>query len=374
MKAIDKKPLHFRTSVARAPDPQVVRGAGVFESGLIEDVSIITRGEALGHDLFIDQDFLSDVAGAINASSAGNRPGLKARFTHPGLSSDGVGKKLGRVRNARVDGDQVLADLHFQHAATKTPDGGDLADYVMTLAEETPEDFGVSIVFDHDLTALEEHVAAHGGEKSYQSPDPANTNNFVHAQLETLRSADVVDSPAANPEGLFCRGQEAAIEGEAMLEYALGISDVRPSVSQFSVDPDRLAQFVQRFLERHELSLTEGGDTVSEVKLDEVVDTHPTREDFAAELDRFVSKFGAANGTKWFTGQISYEAAMELHLETLTGEVERLNSKVNELEEVISSLDVGESDGAEFVADEEPPQNNEKSLKNRIRIVGRDYN
>jgi len=316
---------------------------------------------------------LSDVAGEINRSSLeSSAGGVKARFTHPGLSSDGVGQKLGRVRNARVENDQVIADLHFQQAAHKTPDG-DLADYVMTLAEETPEDFGLSIVFDHNQESIDEHVLNNTQGGKYVSPDELNRNNFPHAQLGELRAADVVDSPAANPEGLFTRGQEAAKEGEAVLEYALGLSDVRPSVSRLSVDPDRLSIFVSRFLERHQLSLTKGGDTVSEVTVEEVVDA-PTREDFTAELDRFVIKFGSENGTKWFMGQISYESAMELHLEQLESEVKELNNKVGELEEVISSLDTGEQDGAEFVADDEEAPAKEKSLANRIRIQGRSYN
>ena len=372
MSNINQKPSHFRTGVAHG-NPQVTRNAGMFDAGSITDVSIITRGEALGHDLWIDHQFLSDVTAEVNhVSLESPGGGLKARFTHPGLSSDGIGQKLGRLRNARVDGDQVIADLHFQQASTRTPDG-DLADYTMTLAEETPEDFGLSIVFEHDLEAQNEHVATNTQGGKYVSPDEDNKNNFVHARLGDLRSADVVDSPAANPDGLFTRGQEAAKEGEAIMEYALGLSDAKPNSSRFSVDPDRLAQFVQRFLERHNLSLTKGGEPVSEVKELEVVDA-PTREDFAAELDRFVIKFGAENGTKWFMGQISYESAMELHLESLEKQVKLQAAKIGELEEVISSLEIGEEDGADFVADDEAPVKKEKALNNRIRIQGRDYN
>ena len=360
------KPIHFRSATITSTTPQVIRGGGVFESGMIEDVSIITRGEALGHDLWIDQDFLSDVAGSINAVSAGNRPGLKARFTHPGLSSDGVGQKLGRVRNARVDGDQVVADLHFQHAASKTPDG-DLADYVMTLAEETPEDFGVSIVFDFDEAAAEKHVKSNTVNGAYLSPDTENTNEFVHAQLDSLRSADVVDSPAANPDGLFQRGQEAAVEGEQILEYALGLSDVRPSVSRFSVDPDRLAIFVTRFLERHELSLQKGGNTVSEET--PVVDA-PTRDDYTAELGRFTNRFGADNGAKWFIANVSFQDALEKHVEELDAQNRVLAAKVLELEESLGSIDLGESEGPGFSeSKDEAPK--ERTFASRIKIHGR---
>jgi len=366
---VTKQPVHFRTSVARAPDAKVSRHAGVFDAGLIEDVSIITRGEALGHNLWVDQGFLSDVAGSINASSSGNRPGMKTRFTHPGLSSDGVGQKLGRVRNARVHGDQVLADLHFQHAATKTPDG-DLADYVMTLAEETPEDFGISVVFDHDMDSVEEHTAENTEDGDFTSPDELNTNNFVHAQLAALRSADVVDSPAANPDGLFKRGQEAAIEGEQVLEYALGLSDVRPNVSQFSVDPDRLAQFVSRFLERHQLSLQKGGETVSDVAHEEVVDAAPTRNDFTAELNRYVSRFGSENGTKWFMENVSFTDALEKQIEELDGACKAQAVKIQGLESRLESLSIGEDEGGDFAEAPVNGEAKERTFANRIKIHG----
>lgn len=363
------KPIHFRSTTITSTTPQVIRGGGVFESGMIEDVSIITRGEALGHSLWIDQDFLSDVAGSINSFASGNRPGLKARFTHPGLSSDGIGQKLGRVRNARVDGDQVVADLHFQHAASKTPDG-DLADYVMTLAEETPEDFGVSIVFDFDEVASEEHVQVNTQGDRYVSPDESNKNNFPHAQLAALRSADVVDSPAANPDGLFQRGQEAAVEGEQILEYALGLSDVRPSVSRFSVDPDRLAIFVTRFLERHELSLQKGGNTVSDVTKEEAVSAPLTRDDYTAELARYVKHFGDKNGPAWFMEGVGFEDALAKHVEELDAQNRVLAAKVLELEESLRSIDLGESEGPAFSeSKDETPK--ERTFASRIRIAGR---
>ena len=146
-------PIRFRAGVSRsklADKVRVDRSAGVYGAGVIHDVSMITVGEALGHEMWCDHVFLIQVAEAVQNYARG----IKARFTHPGLSNDGVGTKLGKFFNARMEGDQVIADLHFQQAAHETPDGN-LANYVMTLAEETPEDFGLSIVFDHDTEASE---------------------------------------------------------------------------------------------------------------------------------------------------------------------------------------------------------------------------
>ena len=71
--------------------------------------------------------------------------GLKARFAHPTLSDDGLGKFLGRSRNARLDGDKVRADLHLDPTSFNTP-SGNLGQYVMDLAASDAGAFSSSLV------------------------------------------------------------------------------------------------------------------------------------------------------------------------------------------------------------------------------------
>jgi len=87
--------------------------------------------------------------------------GLKSRFTHPGLSGDGLGSFLGRVKNVSMDTvtvkrqDEITplmavrGDLHFAESAFATPNG-DLASYVMGLAEEDPDAVSSSLVLKSD--------------------------------------------------------------------------------------------------------------------------------------------------------------------------------------------------------------------------------
>jgi hypothetical protein len=83
-----------------------------------------------------------------------NGKGLKSRFGHPGLLTDGLGRFLGRGRKPRMDTvvnwqgkrvPAVRADLHFDESAFKTP-YGDLATYVMTLAKSDPDAISSSLV------------------------------------------------------------------------------------------------------------------------------------------------------------------------------------------------------------------------------------
>lgn len=102
-----------------------------------------------------DEDSLRTIVKLGNESSGG----LKARFTHPDMSSDGLGKFLGRSRNFSMstakDGrtgktvKAVRADLHFDPSAHETP-SGDLANYIMTLAESDPDALSSSLVLKVD--------------------------------------------------------------------------------------------------------------------------------------------------------------------------------------------------------------------------------
>jgi len=393
-----KKPLRrMRAEPARGlkadqTDPPIDRKGGDQGAGIIRQAAIVTRGEALGHGYWLDRDFLQSTAAAINA-----RPqGVKSRFTHPGLSSDGLGKFLGRAKNATIDGDVVRADIHFSEMAHKTPDG-DLAEYVMGLADEDPEAFGTSIVYMPDWGEEDRFESEHEDEKGrFQSPDPDNAANLPHARLFELWAADVVDEPAANPSGLFHRGQEIAQEADALLSYSLGLSRERPAMTQFDVDPDRVSGFVNRFLESHGLQVvlkskenvmakdatagsqaleaegsnsqtdsqaesqaetsadaagetaagesaaTESPDSAGAVSPNELAgETQQSAADPRAELRRFTEAFGVTNGTNWYLEGLSFEAATQKHVEALTAENQSLKTRIEQSQ-------LGEEKPAEF--------------------------
>lgn len=436
-----KRPSMLRGMIARgiesqsAAAPPVDREGGDEGAGIIRGYAVATRGEALGHDLWLDGSFLRQVADGINA--AGD-VGIKSRFTHPGLSADGLGKYLGRTKSAVVDGDVVRADLHFSPSAHAAPDG-DLADYVMTLAEADPGAFGSSIVFAHDSAAEDRFRAEHGG-SGFQSPDPLNKKNLIHARMKSLRAVDAVDDPAANPNGLFHRKQEFAEEAEAFLSYSLGLTNEAPSLAQFEVDPDRARAFAARFLASRGLSLIstpapafavgdrvrvvgqphmegQGEGTVQLVTMEPTYgvafdgmeemgihrwyveseieaataadsntlpseekpmsdmsqsasankDSASTREEFAAELKRFVDLFGA-DGASWFAEGKSREQAMELFIAKQAELLAAKDRQVAELTARLASLDRGEKQPVEF--SDAVPTADQKRLAKLQRSLG----
>lgn len=368
MSTLNKSPEYFRATKATGTSPQVDRETG---SGVIRGVSVVTRGEALGHDLWLDADFVSDVTAAINSGN-----GIKARFTHPGLSSDGLGTMLGRIKNAKTVGARTIADLHFIDSAHNAPDG-DLAEYVMSLADDDPESFGLSIVFQRDILAEDdferENMQGDIGRERFVSPDEDNKQNYRHARLAQLRAADAVDSPAANPDGLFRRGQDIAADAEALLSYSFGLSDERPKLVSLSISPDRVSAAVTRFLSRHNLEVIERKPAMADNTTAAPAEVEqPTREQFSAELKRYTQAFGAENGTSWFAENVSFEDAQSKHIESQDRRIAGLTAKIEELQETLNSLDTGEQNPAESSdgIDHKPGQ---RKLAHRIRIAGKSY-
>jgi len=300
----------FRSPVARGVKkgtdaPPIEHDGGHHGAGIIRDFAVITRGEALGHGKWIDGVFLDQVAGAINAAD-----GVKSRFTHPDLSGDGLGKHLGRVTDATREGDVVRADLHADPNARKAPDG-DLAGYVLGLAESDPEAFGASIAFYGDREAERAFMKEHGGTDregnydpdNFKSPDPANKDNLPHIRMRQLRAVDIVDEPAANPAGLFHRGDELAAEAESLMSFVIGLTDEKPSLSTFNIDPERVEGFFARFLHRHGLQITSAGKDFSDMPGETKAEAAP--EVKSAELATGSSADAAGSGVDPLTGNLA---------------------------------------------------------------------
>jgi hypothetical protein len=127
---------------------EIIRGVVLAQEGPFKSEG---RGE-------FNEAALREIATLTNASPNG----LKSRLAHPTLSSDGVGKFLGRMRDARIvtlgnresNGeaklDSVLAvraDMHLDPSAHKMPGRGDAAEWLMTLAESDPDAISTSLVF-----------------------------------------------------------------------------------------------------------------------------------------------------------------------------------------------------------------------------------
>jgi hypothetical protein len=193
---IKERSTRFRSGVSRGMAKQG-RHEVDRENKVIFGFSVMTIGECLGHDCYADETTLKQIV------EFGNAPpnGVKTRFTHPGMSSDGMGKFLGRDKNFYIEGNQVFADKHLSPRAFKTP-SGDLGTYVMDLAESDPDMFGTSVVIKQ---SVEHQLNADGTRKKDATGKPL----LPLLRVKKLFAVDVVDDPAANPGGFFSAASDA---------------------------------------------------------------------------------------------------------------------------------------------------------------------
>ena len=165
------------------------------------------------------------LAGIVRLMRENGAAGTKSRFTHPDMSNDGLGKFLGRVKEPRlstaivhregndVELPAVRADLHFDDSAFDTP-SGNLAGYVMNLADNDPDALSSSIVVKPDrVYRLDKEgrplVDENGDElppiwrpKEIHASDIVDTGDAVDGILSAGLSADAL------PLGALWRGAE----------------------------------------------------------------------------------------------------------------------------------------------------------------------
>lgn len=357
-------PMMFRTAKATGSRSAVDRTGGKYGAGLITGVSVITAGEALGHNAWIDETFVEQVRRAVAALP----DGVKSRWTHPDMSSDGLGKLTSRIMDPvkSADGKQLFANQHFLGIAHRAPDG-DLAGYLMDLAEEDPKAYGLSIVFHRDEAAAEAfHLANLDENGEFRSPDRNNVHNYEHIRLGALEAADAVDEPAANPNGLFSRTKDIAREADAVAMFALGLTNERPAILQLGLDPDRVRAFAMRFLATHGLEVKAKSSGSSQSKSLAPATLAASRAPTSrAEINRFRREFGDV-GAVWYAEGLSWEDARQRYNQKLSDEI-----FAKEIRLKAQSRVTGETAPAGFCADDaRSEQGVRRGFANKFRLPG----
>lgn len=166
-------------------EAKVVRGYVVAQLGPFKTPG---RGE-------FDEKSLDSIVSLMNARMP---TGAKSRFSHPSESDDGLGKFLGRAKNARREGDKVRADLHLSPVAFTSP-SGNLGDYVLDLAESDPAAFGSSLVLQTDREFRLEKDGTRSKGLDGEDLPPLWRPTAIHA-------SDVVDDGDAVHDGFLSAG------------------------------------------------------------------------------------------------------------------------------------------------------------------------
>lgn len=330
----------FRTSALRTPPKKVdnkanvIFGAKVIQAGDVNDSRPFT----------IDQETLQSVADAIN----GPNKGVKARFTHPNMCSDGLGRHLGRWKNARVEGDAVFADLHIADAAFDTP-SGDLGSYVLNLAEEDPEAFGVSIA-----TTLSQDMQA--------ALDEVGEGERVPFRFAKLHAADIVDEPAATRGGLFDMTDTdvASAASWFLSNHYKNSSPVEVfgrfvSLLSSHYERDIMPELSEAIVGQANVEPAEDGVANS----DAVFSVERMREDARP----FVEAFGDAGASWYLEGRDLLSCYQEV-AETQRGRIEDLENQVAELQAIVEAAELASGEQEPL---SQPTDDVKDELRNLVR-------
>lgn len=230
--------------------------------GVIRGFAVMTKGNVKDmREWEIDDDTLEGI------EAAGNKPkmGLKSRFGHPNMSSTALGTFLGRAKNFYRDDDIVRADLYLSKTAYKTPDG-DLASYVLDLAEKDPDAFGTSVVLgEWDLEYRIDKKGVRQKDKNGKELPPM-------LRVGSLLAVDAVDDPAAN-DGMFNRFFNDSVELSAKASEFL---------NKLLDNPEAL-DYVISFLERYKKNRADIDVEVVQAK-PETSQEKPKQEERAMDL------------------------------------------------------------------------------------------
>jgi hypothetical protein len=320
------------------------------EGDVLKDGLLCTEGEALGHNIWLDAQFILDLCEYATKLKLG----IKSRLGHPNMCANTIGTFLGRWKDfyvcevTRDDGTQASAlrgNLEFSAAAHKAP-AGDLAEYVKTLSEKDGDVFGASICaemerffrklpdgrnayYDYDE---EGYVFGDGTPLTRDERDELTDERY--AELYKFTECDIVDSPAAN-DGMF-----SAFSNETVAGQITEFLNRNPTVLKELTDNPLIMETIKQhpeeidgFFSRYNKT-KEGNEEMTEEKKKVA---KPQTALSPEEFSEIEGKFGTEIAASVFKTGGNSADALELAFAAKEKEVTELSAKITDLEKELST-------------------------------------
>jgi hypothetical protein len=229
-------------------------------SDIIEGVSVISVGEAKGHGLFVDAQTLREVKACAETYAGG----VKVNLDH----GAGIRDIVGFCDNFRIIGQKLVADLNLLQNAERR-------EYVLEIAEKLPDTFGISIAFSGPVREI-------GGKR--------------FASCEELYSADLVQTPAANPTGLFSFEAKAVDKNLTNMEDEKTQAIVKEDEIDISDILSRLSALETAFGDYKNKMEEMPEEKMAEEKKDEMCNCQSASpiSKLEAKMDTIIANFGSA--------------------------------------------------------------------------------
>jgi hypothetical protein len=257
---------------------------------IIEGVSIISVGEARGHDMYVDMQTLREV----KACAEEYKGGVKVNLNH-GADIEGI---VGYADNFRIVGEKLLADINLLKSSPHR-------EYVYEISEKLPDAFGVSIEFAGPLREID-------GKR--------------FASCEELFAAAIVQTPAANATGLFSFQARAS----RVDKFSKQMEDAPKPELENGEDEISIADIVSRLVAL-ENAFGDYKSKMEEMPKEEMAEEKKDEESAMAaqfsalnsKLDTVIKTFGAApmKGSAAAVGKSDEALDLKKVIEKKTGEL-----------------------------------------------------
>ena len=203
---------------------QVARPRVDFVNKIIHGVAVCAEGEAKGHSCFIGNEFLTKLA------ALGNEKGkVMVHLGHYNKCSDAdpISTALGVCKNFTIDVACVRGDIHFLYSEADAK----VIDKLLEFADQHPETFGLSIVFELETEAVENELGETERMPKYLA-DPTGQDRAM-VSISRLIGVDFVEFPAAN-DMLFSEFTEAGKATQALNRIKKNAPTLFQKVSTFA--------------------------------------------------------------------------------------------------------------------------------------------
>jgi hypothetical protein len=215
--------------------------------GVIFGVAVATVGEAKGHDLWLDAKTLLQVKECAEKYANG----VKVKADH----GSGVFNTTGHLKQFRVDGDVLRADLHVLKTEKDR-------DKLFEMAETIPDTFGLSLSFD--------------------GPDE-KIKGKMFARCSEIYSTDIVSEAAANPSGLFSRKDDSGLKALETL-FDKHIDNTRKSMSTKAGAADENEDPMTAFGKKFDAFASNMDERMKKLEAKKPADEEASEEDAAKAL------------------------------------------------------------------------------------------
>ena len=188
-------------------------------------VSILEIGEAKGHDLFVDKMSLEKAMEIMKQAPNG----VKVKMNH----GSGLDAVVGFARNARIEGDKLVADLKL---LKNSPHYG----LIKEMADEAPDQFGISLAFVNESETIEgkDYIRPQSIASADLVSSPAATNGLFEEMVKFMQKFGYMAGgkpiPSDLPEAV-AEGDSLTKEGETMenkADYGKDIEDIKVRLSK----------------------------------------------------------------------------------------------------------------------------------------------